>query len=59
MITVAGLLLVLSIVPGCSILQDAYEERAMKECNSLPTRDERLACSRAADDAERARRQNK
>ncbi len=50
----AGLL----ALSGCTIFQDVYDEEARQQCNDLPTPDERLACSRAADDAERARRQS-
>lgn len=49
-------LLALALLGGCEILQHSYDHQARKECQNLPTPDERLACDRAASDAERARR---
>ncbi len=44
---------------GCSVLQGAYNSEARSQCRELPTTEERLACERAATDAERERRQDK
>ena len=44
---------------GCSLVQGMYDAEAIDACRELPTVDERLACERAAEDAARARRQDK
>ncbi len=44
------------LLAGCSVLQSSYDSQRRMECRDLPTPDERLACDRAASDAERKRR---
>lgn len=44
------------LLAGCSILQESYDHQAMRQCQDLPNAQERLACERAAADAEYDRR---
>lgn len=54
--TVLAALMVLPVLGGCELLQGSYDSQVRSECRELPTPDERLACDRAATDAERQRR---
>lgn len=38
-------------VAGCALVQDAYDDRRIDECRSLPTPDEQRNCEREARDA--------
>ena len=52
-------LVLLPVLTGCEVFQSSYDYRVEQECRELPTPDERLACSRRADDAQRAERASK
>ena len=39
-----------SLLGGCAIGQDIYDNRRLDECRDLPTPDERRDCERAARD---------
>lgn len=41
-----------SLLAGCAIGQQLYDEQRLDECHELPTFDEQLDCVRAARDAE-------
>lgn len=51
-----GLIGALLALSGCSLMQGAYDAQARDECRDAPTIDDRVACERATNDAERDRR---
>ena len=44
------------LLGGCAVFQGVYDEQAEAQCRDLPNTGERIACERAAQDAQIERR---
>jgi len=49
-------LVLVSLVSGCSHIQDAYDQQSISDCREWPNAEDRRACEQAAEDAAFERR---